>query len=263
MCVAAAVAKGGATDATGYIDQCYDRQPAGTPTPVEVRSGVTAAGINAALGAAGAVSGMVTDADLNPLVDVQVEVYSPSSNTSGVVLTATDGSYTVSSLAVGSDYQVCFFASLASGGANDATGYMDQCYNAQPTGSPSPVTVNVGGNTSGIDAALIRAGAVSGIVTDVAHNGLAGVTVDVYSPSAGTWSAVTAADGSYAATGLPAGSDYQVCFYATYASGGTSDAAGYIDQCYDNQPTSGTPASVPVTVGHVTPGINAALSGNP
>jgi hypothetical protein len=34
----------------------------------------------------------------------------------------------------------------------------------------------------------------------------------------------TAADGSYSIAGLATGTDYQVCFYASGATGGTSDA---------------------------------------
>ena len=251
-----------ASEGTGYMDQCYNAQPTGSPSPVTVNVGGNTSGIDAALIRAGAVSGIVTDVAHNGLAGVTVDVYSPSAGTWSAV-TAADGSYAATGLPAGSDYQVCFYAAGAKGGSSDATGYIDQCYNSQPTGSPSPVTVSLG-RTTGIDAALVGSGSVSGTVTDAAHNGLLDVTVEVSSPSTGALlTSSTAADGSYVVRGLPAGSDYQVCFYATYASGGTSDAAGYIDQCYDNQPTSGTPASVPVTVGHVTPGINAALSGNP
>ena len=150
-------------------------------------------------------------------------------------------------------------------GPPDAPGYVDQCYNNQPTsGTPTPVTVTAGATTTGINAALAGAGAISGTVTDAGgtHHGLANVQVSVSSPSTGAYgSATTAADGSYTVTGLPAGTDYQVCFYASGATGGSSDALGYVDQCYNNQPTSGTPTPVTVTLGATRTGINAALAG--
>jgi hypothetical protein len=71
--------------------------------------------------------------------------------------------------------------------------------------------------------------------------------------------AATAADGSYTVTGLAAGADYQVCFSATGATGGTSDALGYVDQCYDSQPTSGTPTPVTVSAGGTTTAVDATL----
>jgi hypothetical protein len=60
---------------------------------------------------------------------------------------------------------------------------------------------------------------------------------------------------------LVAGTDYTVCFYGYGATGGSSDASGYVDQCYNNQPTSDTATPVTVTLGVATTGINAALTG--
>jgi hypothetical protein len=71
----------------------------------------------------------------------------------------------------------------------------------------------------------------------------------------------TAADGSYSMRGLPSGSDYTVCFSTSYATGGSSDATGYVDQCWQNQPTSGTPTPVTLALGTTTTGINAAVVG--
>lgn len=72
----------------------------------------------------------------------------------------------------------------------------------------------------------------------------------VYSPSTGKYAgSTTAADGTYSAPGLEAATDYTVCFSASGATGGSSDALGYVDQCYDNQPMSGTPTPVSVTLG--------------
>src|SRR5674476_325031 len=117
---------------------------------------------------------------------------------------------------------------------------------------------------TGINAALAHGGAISGTVSDAGgtHLGLAHVNVQVSSPSTGTHALVsTAADGSYLVPGFPAGTAYVVCFQASGATGGSSDAAGYVDQCWNNQPAAGTATAVSVTAGHTTPGINAALAG--
>jgi len=201
-------------------------------------------------------------------------VYSPSSGSRyGGVETAADGTYTVTGVPAGTDYQVCFYASFyAVGLAPDPLGYVDQCYNNQPhnqsSTSQTPVTVTAGVTTAGINAALAVGGAVSGTVTDAAgtHHGLAHVAVTVISasvssPLATTLAVETADDGSYSVAGLATGTDYQVCFdTSSVITGGSSDATGYVNQCYNNQPSnSATPVSV--TAGAATTEINAVLVG--
>jgi hypothetical protein len=268
VCFAASGATGGSSDATGYLDQCYDNQPtSGTPTPVAVTLGVPRGGINAALAVAGAISGTVSDAGAtrHGLANVWVSVSSQSTSTYVNTTTAADGTYSAAGLAAGTDYQVCFAASSATGGSSDATGYVDQCYDTQPTsGTPTAVAVTVGALRTGVDGALVGAGAISGTVSDAGgtHQGLANVFVQVSSPSFGNNGgfAATAADGSYTVTGLTAGTDYTVCFSAYGATGGSTDALGYLDQCYNNQPTSGTPTPVTVTLGATSALTNAALA---
>ena len=270
VCFTTAGATGGSSDGLGYLNQCYNNQPpSGTPDPVTVTAGATTTGINDALVADGAVSGMVTDAGgtHHGLANVQVSVGSQSTGVNVGTTTAADGTYTVEGLPAANDYTVYFGASGATGGSSDAFGYVDQFFNNQPTtGTPTPVTVTSGGTRTGANAALTLGGAVSGMVTDAggAHHGLANVEVNVSSASTGRGaSATTAADGSWTATGLAAGTDYQACFLAASATGGSSDALGYVDQCYNNQPTSGTPTPVTVTTGANRTGTNAALADNP
>jgi hypothetical protein len=217
----------------------------------------------------GAISGTVTDAGgaHHGLANVWVHMFSPTTAANGDAYTAADGSYTVTRLAAGFDYKVYFYGSGAAGGSSDALGYVDELYNNQPlSGTPTPVTVTLGATTVGINAALAGGGAVSGTVTDAGgtHHGLAGVEVLVQSVSTGayTWPTSTF-DGTYTATGLPSATDYTVRFYGSGATGGSSDALGYVDQFYNNQPLSGTPTPVTVTAGATRTGINAALVGKP
>ncbi|MEP7369636.1 MAG: hypothetical protein ABI662_08275 [Dermatophilaceae bacterium] len=226
--------------------------------------------------ALGSVSGTVTEDSGShlALANVMVEVC-PSflGGACGNDLTAADGTYSVTGLATSGDYIACFYAddgaisSFATGGTSDALGYVDECYDNKPNSStPTPVVVTVGSATTGIDAALADAGAISGRVTDAGATpaGLQDVFVMVYSASTATSAAaVTSLNGSYSVVGLPAGADYEVCFDAGGAIGGASDATGYVDQCYNNQPTTGAPNPVAVTVGATKSGINAALVGIP
>lgn len=267
VCFYTSGATGGSTDATGYVDQCYDNQPSGTPTPVTVTLGETRTAVDAAIVGGGAISGTVSDAGgtHHGLVNVWVSVSSLSNpNYGGYAVTAADGSYTMQGMAASTDYQVCFFSYGATGGSSDALGYLDQCYDNQPTsGTPTPVAVTPGAVRAGVDAALVGGSAISGTVIDAGgtQHGLENVSVQVtsmtYDINGGY--AMTAADGTYTVPGLVAGTEYQVCFYSSGATGGSSDALGYVDQCYDNQPTLGTPTPVAVTVGATLAGINAAL----
>ena len=103
-----------------------------------------------------------------------------------------------------------------------------------------------------------------GLVTDAGgtHHGLMNVNVEVSSTTT-TYAAQTAADGTFTFTGLPAGTDYQVCFDGFFATDGASDALGYLSQCYNNQPRRGTRTPLTVTAGVSTIGTNAALVENP
>jgi Carboxypeptidase regulatory-like domain len=252
VCFDASGATGGSSDTHGYVNQCYNNQPQGTPTPVSVTTGATTPGINAALVAGGSIHGTVTDAGTHQgLGNIWAYVSSPSTGASGVAATGADGSYTVTGLPAGTDYQVCFEGYGPMGGGSGPPWYLGQCYNNQPQGTPTPVGVTVGATTPGIDAALVAGGSIHGTVTD-ARGPLQGpgegVNVSVHSPSTGYSWGTQVPLGFDFGVNVPAGTDYQVCF----------SAPGFVDQCYNNQPV-GTPTPVSVTTGEATGGINAAL----
>lgn len=125
------------------------------------------------------------------------------------------------------------------------------------------VSVVSGAATTGIDATLVAAGAISGTVTDAAGHGLSRVYVEVFD-SAGVSDRVepTANDGTYDVSGLPNGS-YTVCFSAKYAAG--EDSPGYVDQCYANTTWTDYPSlpsgttTVSVVAGTTAGNIDAAL----
>ncbi|HEX8767368.1 MAG TPA: carboxypeptidase regulatory-like domain-containing protein, partial [Jatrophihabitans sp.] len=206
--------------------------------------------------------GQLTDQQGHPIAGAAVEVrMSGSGDYVAGSTTAANGQFSVTGLAPGS-YLLCFSPYSETTGRS-ATGYLPGCYRQQPYGygyGGTPVTVRAGKMTSGLVDYLPVAGAISGRVTDSAGRGISNVSVSVYDPNYPgqiSHGAITRADGSYTATGLAAGS-YQVCFYSQGASGPST--TGYLDECYDDQPlySSGTP--VPVTLGHTSAGINAALA---
>jgi hypothetical protein len=221
--------------------------------------------------APGALAGTVTEAggSHHGLAHVDVNLHSVSTGTNETVVTDANGQYSKSLLPAAADYTVCFNASTATtGGASDTLGYVDQCFdNRSVLATPTPVSVVSGSTTPAINAALVGGGGISGRVTDAAgsHAGLEKVDVSVRFGSAplviaGT--ATTDASGGYRVTGLAAAADYTVCFTTSADTrGGSSDVTGYVDQCYRNQPASGTPTPVPAAVGAVTAGIDAALNG--
>ena len=265
VCFSGPDGRGGSSDAFGYVDQCWKaRSLAGTPTPVAVTSGVPATGIDAPLLEGGAVSGMVTEAAgiHHGLANVFVSADSRSTGSYRYAQSAADGSYTVKGLAPGADYTLCFTSFGSTGGSTDWLGYSDQCYdNRAAPAAPVPVTVTAGVTTTGVGAALTVGGAVSGRVTDASGAaGLGAVWVTVSSRFTGvTWGHTTTADGSYIVRGIPAGTDYEVCFHAAIARGGPTDKAGYVDQCWRGQPVTGAPTLVPVTPGGTLTRIDAAL----
>jgi hypothetical protein len=211
------------------------------------------------------ISGTVIDAGTErPLANVRVSVYSPSTGYSApTATTVANGNWSVTRLPAATDYGVCFFADGATGGSSDARGYVNECYASQPNmGTATPVTVVLGETTPGINAALLGAGAISGTVTNAGGQPLVNVKVSVYSPS-NPWfipsPAITQANGGWSVTGLPAGTDFQVCFNGYRATGGSPKPNGYANQCYAGQPSWQTSTRVTVVLGQTTPGINAAL----
>lgn len=238
----------GGTSTTGYVAECFDDTARdGTPTPVTVTVGAAPAVANASLATAGAISGKVTDSAGHPVKDVQVQV---GPNFAGTAATAADGTYTIRDLAPRADYQVCFDPSGLPGS------YESQCYNDVPDGgTPTPVTVTAGQTHTGINAKLSAGASISGRVTDSAGHGLGNVFVDIESATGDT-PTLTGGDGSYGLGGLKAGT-YTVCFSLAEATGGNSDATGYVDQCYNNVRSGGTPTPVTLAAGQARTGINA------
>lgn len=244
-----------------YLSQWWPAQPSQvTAHPINVVAGHVHPGVDAVLSAGGEISGAVTAAGSSTglgSVCVYAEptaggfLVSPSS-----AVTAPSGAYTVAGLPAGG-YLVGFVPCAA--GLNRLT----QWWTAQGgVTNASVITVKVGAVTTGISAALVAGGAISGTVR-AGGKPVANVCVSAQSlaqPS-DMWLASsqmygqTDASGHYVMEGLAPG-DYLVGF--SQCNG--LNAVNYVLPVY--WPGSGNISVLPpvvVTAGKVTAGISVAL----
>jgi Big-like domain-containing protein len=241
---------GGSFSSTDVAQYYSDDYSAASETPVAVGADVDVPGIDAALVAAGTISGTVTDT-LNPSlaagVCVSARDTSDTIGGSGATTTAVDGSYSITGLAPGS-FQV-FFDPTCSG---SKTSYaLPQWYlNSTTEGGATPVSVTAGNTSSSVNASLLDIGAISGTVFDPAHpGGVANVCVSVASTDGGgSGTAVTNSSGFYT-VGPIAPDTYNVNFDPS---------------CGDTQPTNDVAQSygstVTVASGGTTENINVLLT---
>jgi hypothetical protein len=239
--------------AGNYLAQYYnDKSSLVSADPVGVSAGATTSGINAAMLAGGQITGTVTAAATKAaLAGICVQAYDSSGAGVASAQTNASGVYTLSALAAGS-YHVGF-ADCAAGPDNAGT-YVTQYYNGKATlASADPIAVAAGATTSGINAAMVTHGEITGTVTDSASKApLAGICVDIYDSTGALVGAVsTDSSGAYVSPRLFVGS-YRVGFF-------NCGASTYASQYYNDQATLASADPVTVTDGTTTSGINAAL----
>jgi hypothetical protein len=240
--------------ASNYLTQYYNGQSSlASADPVGVTAGATTSGINAAMVVGGQITGTVTDsATKAALAGICVQANDSSGGEVASTQTNSSGVYTLSALPTGS-YHVGF-ADCAAGPDNAGT-YVTQYYNGKATlASADPIAVTAGTTTSGINAAMVTHGQITGTATDSATGApLAGICLDVFDSGGGiTAQSSTNANGAYTTIPLPSGS-YRVGFDL-----GCGDST-YAAQYYNGRATLAGADPVTVTDGTTTSGINAAL----
>jgi hypothetical protein len=240
--------------ASNYLTQYYNGKASlASSDPVVVTAGATTSGIDAAMVAGGQITGTVTDrATSSTLAGICVQAYDSSG--SGVASTQTNSSgvYTLSALPTGS-YHVAFADCAA--GPDFAGTYVTQYYTGKATlASADPIAVTAGKTTSGINAAMVRHGQITGTVTDSATGApLAGICLDIFDSGGGiSAQSSTNANGVYTTIPVLSGS-YRVGFDL-----GCGDST-YAAQYYNRETTLASADPVTVTDGTTTSGINAAL----
>jgi protocatechuate 3,4-dioxygenase beta subunit len=170
-------APGGSVLATEWYS---DRPSFAAALPVPVIAGQTTGGINAALGAAGSISGRVTDAGGNPIGGVQVAVNDITGIALQTAMTDGSGNYFVGRLPAAN--LIVYFNATTANGVNFASEYYpDKLF----VGEAQAVPVLAGQTTSGIDAELAGAGTITGRVTASGGTPLAGITVTAFGAADG------------------------------------------------------------------------------
>lgn len=215
-------------------------------TPVTLTTGQDLTGVNADLVRGASISGTVT---VPPGVDpgwVQVDARDINGNTAGYAYTGPDGTYRLNGLPAGS-YKLAF--------SSYGTGLLQQWYaGASSFDTATPVDLTAGQERSGIDAALVAGGSISGTVTAPAGTNLASVQATVYDAAGSNPNYVRSepvnADGTFTVKGLYSGS-YKVQFLGFNT--------GLLEHWYDGASSFAAATPVAVTAGQDHAGINAAL----
>jgi len=196
----------------------------------------------------GAISGRVTDISEAGIPNVDVVIYDLQQRFIKDQYTDASGNYSIGALAAGS--YVLYFSTSAE------SNYVSQYYDNKPDfATGDPVVVTEGQTTSGINARMVKAGTVTGRVTDMAGHpiGSSNVIIIIYGLNNVTVRSVWPdAGGNFTATGVPPGS-YRVLF-DTWPGDNY-----YIEQWYNEKGAIGTADPVLVVSDRTTSNINARL----
>lgn len=211
-----------------YVDEWYSNVVATSSeiptnaTGVVVTSGAVS-NINFYLAAGGTISGRVTTVTNSALANVWVDAYDSTGSRRGSGLTDATGVFAIEGLP-----EAAFYVRTDAIGLNVADEWYDNVPVAGSDVASGARTVSVvaGAVTGFVNFALSPGARLAGRVTVTGGAPLGSVWVDAYQPG-GTLvdSGLTATDGVYAVTGLPAGTYYA----RTYVG-----AANYANEWYDN-----------------------------
>jgi 5-hydroxyisourate hydrolase-like protein (transthyretin family) len=238
-----------------YLDEWYDnRTDWESASTVTVSTVTTVDNINASLNPAARISGTVTGPGGTPLLrDISVDRYVKSgSDWTYADSTATDsnGLYMLEGLNAGTNR--LYF--------RDESGvYLAEWYNdASNLTSAADIVVARGGLAAGRDASLARVPqtGISGKVTEEGSGAtLSGIFVGLFVNLGPFWmqfdSTLTGSDGTYAFTGLSAG---------TYRLGFTDMYGMHVNEYYEDAASINAATDVAVNDGEMTEGRNAALT---
>jgi len=240
-----------------YLPEYYDNAlTVESAQDITVMGSGRVSGVDASLSKASSISGFVADANGLPIQSIQVSVYTKSKygnwwNWSSSATTGSDGHYTVSGLRAGT-YRIGF---------SDSQGnYAPEYYNNVLTlESAQDMIVTEAQEVSGIDASLVAASKITGVVTGPdGVTPLAGISVTAYEDrdNNGSWNygygVTTNANGEYSIKGLLQGT-YRVKF-------GDSMNKAYAPKYYGGSSTISAAADVVLAQSSTRDDIDASLA---
>lgn len=237
----------GANYASQYWKGVTGQDP---PTPITLTAGSTTANVDAALNAAGQISGTVTDGITGaPAQGVYVSALDGSGAQFASTTTDSSGHYTLSGLSPSASYRVEFFPPTGSTLAAEF-------YSSGATvAAATPVAVTLGQTTPNINETLSEGASIAGVVTDAATGypiGNVNLTLfddsgqQVYTYNGGS----TEADGTYDLTNILPGS-----YKLEFSSAG---ALGF--QYYNDASTLSAATTLTLRAGQAVTNIDAALT---
>jgi Carboxypeptidase regulatory-like domain len=252
-----------------YLTQFYSEKSSFSEAEaVAVEAGKTKSSIDAAMVEGGQITGKVTKASGGAAIE-GVQVCALEASGGGgfyghCAQTSSTGEYTIVGLATGS-YKVEFSAGETCGPSGcTQQNYLTQFYNDKSSFSEADaVAVTAGSVKTGIDAAMVVGGQITGKVTDAASKAaIAGIQVCAQQASGGGFGgscASTNSSGEYTISGLASG-EYKVEFRAGYSCGpGGCTPQNYLTQYYNGKASFAEAEAVAVEAGKVKSGIDAAM----
>lgn len=234
---------------------------------VIITAGSTTPAINAQLSVGGVISGVVTDSSGTPLAGICVRVTKSGSSgetisqqiadqtQTAVFVTGSDGSYETPVLPP-EGFTILFY------GCGSTAAYIAHYLGGQSpvSNSQSGIIVGPGNSSSGIDAVMVKGGAITGEVLNQVGAPISEVIVYVYnSQSVPVGKSVTDSSGTYTIA-VPPGNGYTILFVSTQLS------STYVQGYYTGTPAltyfAAQAAKFNVVLGSITTAINANLAEN-
>ncbi|MFA4836165.1 MAG: carboxypeptidase regulatory-like domain-containing protein, partial [Dehalococcoidia bacterium] len=233
-----------------YVDEFYNNRYAyNLADPVPATVGQVTPNINFTLEQGGNITGVVRDAQGNPIPNVNISVNDYQTNEGrGGAITGQDGSFTIGGLPAGS-YRLR---------ANAPSPYVSKYYISTfdyNAATAVPVTAS---NTTSIDITLERGGTIRGHVYKAdGQTPIPGVWVTATDSASNAWitNAQTSPDGSYTLV-LPSGT-----YLVQTSSGGCDSGAMYIGEYYNNTYNYHNATPIVVSGQGDHPGIDFSLAG--
>jgi hypothetical protein len=236
-----------------YVRQFYSgKKTRAEADAVAVTAGQSKEGIDVQMVTGGKITGTVTNATTDePIEEVHVCVANYSARCSS---TDAVGHYQLEGLPTGS-YKVRFET-------YEAPDYLSRYYHGkQALAEAESVAVSAGATTAAVNEALVKGAKISGTVTDVGASPLAHISVCAREVPDDEYNRCTETDGSgeYTLRGLEAGG-YKVSFGPgeEYGGGGSVNR-NYLTQYYDGKSTLAEAATLTVSNGGTTTGIDATM----